>query len=485
MKKAFTLSLLLGILSLPFSLFAQQTLPGLPEGLVEEIESRIDGGHYVGLQIGYWDSTGMHFYGFGTTALKDGTVPNENTLFEIGSISKVFTGILLADRVGKGKMNLEDPVENYLPDSVTVPERDGKKILVRQLSTHTSGLPRMPTNLNITASTDPFAGYDDTLLYDFLSRHKLERDIGSEALYSNLAVGMLGHIMSLEAETPYEELIKENICQPLGLTNTTISMTEDQRARLAMPHSRGLNDHIWTFDCLAGCGAIRSTASDMLKFLAANAFPEGPLEDALWLSQEVHGEQKLGEAQIGLGWIIAGGDSTRVILHDGATGGYRAFAAVVQGQKRGVVVFTNSTTDVSDIGFSILKGEKAWRTMKPTLRALIINEIKENGLNKGIKLYKQHEKEKTPGFAYSANQLNQVAYYFLQTGEHETASKILSKNQKLYPKDINVLLALGDVAADQGELKKAEGFYRQALDKRKNHSRALQKLKDIGVKLEE
>jgi CubicO group peptidase (beta-lactamase class C family) len=422
---------------------------------------------------------------FGTTALKDGTTPNEHSLFEIGSISKVFTGILLADRVGKGKMKLENPVENYLPDSVTVPERAGKKILVRQLSTHTSGLPRMPSNINFNSSKDPFAAYDETLLYEYLSNHKLERDIGSEALYSNLAVGTLGHIMSREAGTPYEALIKENICRPLGLSNTTISMTEDQRSRLAMPHSRGLNDHIWHFDCLAGAGAIRSTASDMLQFLAANAFPEGSLEDAIKLSQQVHGEQKLGKAQVGLGWIIAERDSSTVLLHDGATGGYRAFAAVIKGPKRAVVVFTNSTTDVTDIALSILRGEKAWRTLKPSLRALIINEIKENGLNKGIKLYKQHEKEKTPGFAFSANQLNQVAYYFLQTGDHETANKILEKNQKLYPKDINVLLALGDVAADEGQLEKAESFYRQALDKRKNHARALQKLEEIGVEVGE
>lgn len=476
---AFIFFLLLAKLVTPQSLKAQFTLP---EDLVTEIESRIAGGHYVGISIGVFDSSGTYFYGFGKTDKKAGTKPDKNTLFEIGSISKVFTGILLADRVGEGRMKLDDPIEQYLPAHVKVPERAGDKIVLRQLSTHSSGLPRMPNNMNPEDPTNPFADYDSSLLYDFLSGYELPRDIGSKAEYSNLAVGLLGHIMEREAGTSYENLLIERICNPLGLSDTRITLNKAQQIRFATPYSLGLQNHSWDFDCLAACGAIRSSAADMLKFLKANADLENSLGWAMALSQRVHGEQKLGEARMGLGWLLVRGeDSTRAMLHDGATGGYRAFAAVVPSQNYGFIVLSNATANVGDLGFRLLKDDFSLQQMEPTLPAVLIQEIDEKGFRKGRKLYKKLRKEDAKAYSFTANAFNKVGEHYLEMEAYELAEKILANNKKRYPDNPHTLFLLGEAARMQGKAAEAESYYRQCLDIRKNYSKALDRLTEMGI----
>ena len=193
-----------------------------------------------------------------------------DSVFEIGSMTKVFTGVLLAEMVQRGEVELATPVADLLPPHVRFPSRNGKAITLLDLTTHFSGLPSMPTNL---AATDrgPFADYTVSHLYEFLSRYELQRDPGDTFEYSNVAVGLLGHALSLRAATTYEALVSDRILRRLGMTHTAITFTPWMKDHLVRGHNRaGKAVATWDFPSLPGMGGLRSTMNDMLTFAAAN-----------------------------------------------------------------------------------------------------------------------------------------------------------------------------------------------------------------------
>ena len=200
----------------------------LPEEIQGAIQELVDNGYAVGIVVGVLDSNDTEFYDYGTLAYNSNQTVNENTIFEIGSITKVFTTLILADMVVRGELSLDDPIEEYLPD-VKVPARNGKKITLKDLTTHTSGLPRMPDNFAPEDWSNPYVDYTVKNLYEFLSNYTLTRDIGAQFEYSNLGMGLLGHILALRSDTTFEELVKSRICDELGLEDTTISLTPSNR----------------------------------------------------------------------------------------------------------------------------------------------------------------------------------------------------------------------------------------------------------------
>src|SRR5215831_2576206 len=170
--------------------------------------------------VGILDQNGPEIIACGKLSKESTSSADGNTVFEIGSISKVFTSLLLADMVQHGEVKLEDPISKYLPASVKVPTRNGREITLVDLATHRSGLPRMPDNLDPVDGKDPYADYTEQRLYTFLSGCKLKRDIGAKYEYSNLGAGLLGHVLALRGGKEYNTLIEERICKPLGLTST-------------------------------------------------------------------------------------------------------------------------------------------------------------------------------------------------------------------------------------------------------------------------
>jgi CubicO group peptidase (beta-lactamase class C family) len=279
-----------------------------------------------------------------------------NTVFEIGSITKVFTSTLLALMAEDGTVRLDDPVQKYLPPSVHVPARSGKVITLELLAEQRSGLPRLPDNMKPADPANPYADYGVAQLYDFLSHYQLTRDPGSEFEYSNLGVGLLGHALARAAGTSYEELARRRIWEPLGMTHTAITLTPWMREHLALGHDpAGKVVENWDLPTLAGAGAIRSTATDMLKFADANVHPErGPLGRAMALAQRERATAGPGMS-IGLNWLIAHIGADTIVWHNGGTGGYRSFVGLVPSRKAGVVVLTNSGGEgADDIGMHLL-----------------------------------------------------------------------------------------------------------------------------------
>jgi CubicO group peptidase (beta-lactamase class C family) len=277
-------------------------------------------------------------------------VARPDSIFEIGSITKTFTGLILSQMMEQGKVKLGDPVrELLLPGTVAKPA--GREITLLDLATHRSGLPRMPDNFTPVDGDNPYADYHAANLYAYLAKHGVERPEKTEFLYSNLGFGLLGQALAVRASMPYPALLAEEVLSPLGMHDTAIALTPAQEARFIPGHTADHRPaHAWDLDALAGAGAIRSTAPDMLIYLEANLHPEKvkPLEAspaaktiaaALAQSHELHTDAD-GQ-KIALAWLFD--PESGNYWHNGATGGYSAYAFFNLTGDYAAVVLLNTT----------------------------------------------------------------------------------------------------------------------------------------------
>ncbi|HEX7828351.1 MAG TPA: serine hydrolase [Thermoanaerobaculia bacterium] len=323
--------------------------------LTDRIDAQKQG---VGMVVGIIDAKGRRIVSHGAFDVKNSHAVDGDTLFEIGSATKVFTSVLLADAVQRAEVQLDDPVAKYLPDGVKMPERGGKKITLLDLAQHRSALPRLPSNLVPADPTNPYADYTVAQLYEFLSTYELPRDIGSEYEYSNLGAGLLGHALARRAGLDYAALVKKRITDPLMMKSTVITIPATLKPRLAPGHDAELQPAAnWDLPTLAGAGALRSTANDLLTFLGANlGFTRSPLTPAMTSMLRPRNSAGAGMS-IAMGWHIAtAANGDEIVWHNGGTGGYRSFMGFNAKTKTGVVVLSNAATlaGPDDIGRHLL-----------------------------------------------------------------------------------------------------------------------------------
>lgn len=294
------------------------------------------------LSVGVISNGQIWTHHYGTLDGKGTPAPDNKTIYEIGSISKVFTSLLLAEAVVSGQLKLDDPIGTVMEELDEKNPKLGTKITFKQLSHHTSGLPRMPTNFKPADPTNPFADYDRKMLTDFLMTAKPAREPDAGFEYSNLAVGLLGDLLSRQSGISYEALLKKKLTGPLKMTDTSLTLSPKQVTRLAPPHNAALlPDQSWDFGSLAGCGAIRSNLDDMLLFAEASLNPSNeilkkPIELAWKEQKPPHGAQ----LAMGLGWMIAQDRSTR--WHNGQTGGYECMILINRPLKSAAVILCNT-----------------------------------------------------------------------------------------------------------------------------------------------
>lgn len=310
------------------------------------------------------DANGARFFAAGKTDSPGGEKVTADTVFEIGSVTKTFTALLLADMSLRGEVGLDDPIAKYLPPGVSAPERDGKQITLRVLAEQCSGLPRMPDNFAPANGENPYVDYDAKRMFDFLSGYKLPRGIGEKYEYSNFGFGLLGTLLARRAGTNYEGLVRARICEPLGMKDTVLTLTPELRARVAAPHDGKLKRvSMWDFDAFAGAGGIRSTARDMAKYVAANlGLTETRLKAAIDLTHEPTAVEASSTTHMGLGWHISDRGGTRIVWHNGETGGYHSFVGLNLKAKVGVVLLANSANGIEDIGYKIVDNAPVTRT---------------------------------------------------------------------------------------------------------------------------
>jgi len=265
-----------------------------------------------------------------------------DTVFAIGSVTKTFTALLLADLIERKRLATNAPVKQFLPQSVTVPARGERQITLADLATHASGLPRLPTNFDPDDPADPYADYTVEKLYAFLSAYQLPRAPGEAYEYSNLGSGLLGHALARHEKQTFEALVMERICKPLGMMDTSVNLPPDRRPRLAQGHNlQGEPVKPWRLDALAGCGALWSTANDMAAYIKANlGLTQVPLASAMLAAHRPRRTTTLGSWRIGLGWLV--NETGEVAWHDGGTFGSYSFVGFDKKRQRGLVWLSNS-----------------------------------------------------------------------------------------------------------------------------------------------
>ena len=270
------------------------------------------------------------------------------------------TSLLLADMVERGEVALEDPVAKYLPPGVKMPERNGRQITLLDLSTHRSGLPRMPANFAPRDPLNPYIDYPVERLYAFLSSHELRRDIGAEYEYSNLGSGLLALVLARRAGTDFESALRDRVFRPLGMSSTVISLTPGLKARMTTAHSSAFHlapTPLWDFTpAFFGAGALRSSANDILTFLAANlGYLQTPLSAAMVRMRTVHADG-MDNFKMGLGWQIEQVDGIGIVWKGGASYGSRTYSGFDPKSRVGVVVLSNynSGSGIDDIGRYLL-----------------------------------------------------------------------------------------------------------------------------------
>lgn len=311
-----------------------------------------------GMVVGVIDTRGRRVIAHGLMGA-GGKAVDGRTLFEIGSVTKVLTSLLLADMDRRGEVRLDDPVAKHLPPGTVVPTRNGKAITLIDLATHTSGLPRLPTNMAPRDPLNPYADYTEAQIDAFLRDYAPPRDIGGTYEYSNLGVGLLGRALAYRAGGDYEGVLRQRVLAPLGMTDTAIALTPDQAARFSDGHNAALQPtpH-WELPSLAGAGALRSTADDLLKLTAAELGQgQTPLSAAM-ADQLVPRRPATGDVLVALGWHIWPTADGEIISHGGGTMGFQSFVGFNRRTQVGVVVLSNAAgvMGVEDVGLHLLAG---------------------------------------------------------------------------------------------------------------------------------
>lgn len=345
--------------------------PGISQKVQKNVSARIKAGCFPGCVVGLVGADGQSWFCRGTFTYDAGKKVTPETIFEIGSITKAFTGILLADAVARREVSLDDPITRFLPPGVMSAASNEHPITLLHLAQHRSGLPRLPSNFNEGSDPDnPYAHYDAERLHEFLRHYAPQRKPGDRYEYSNLGAGLLGYLLGRAAEKPYAALVEERICRPLGMNDTTCRPSAGQSSRLAPGHSGPRPVANWDgFDVLAPAGALRSTGNDMLAFLAANlGLRESDRAGVLKAATEPRADAGSPGVEVALGWHVSTDKGTEIIWHNGGTGGYRAFCGFAPAKKLGVVILVNSDESADDIGFHLLESSyplrKAPRTVK-------------------------------------------------------------------------------------------------------------------------
>ena len=275
--------------------------------------------------------------------------------FEVGSITKTFTALLLADAVLRRVLALEDAVEEALP-GIRLRDREGEPLRWVDLATHRSGLPRLPSNMAPARPADPYADYGAAELLDFLRGHRIEVARNTRWTYSNLGYGLLGHALARASGLPYEALLQQRVLGPLGLRRSRLATRPQALDGLAQGHdAAGEPVPHWHFDVMAPAGGLLMPAAELGRYAqAAIAAIDSPLAEAFALTQREHAPGPQPINPIGLGWIRAPLQGRTVLNHDGGTFGFSSSLWLDPGRQRAVAVLANAMVEVKDLALHLL-----------------------------------------------------------------------------------------------------------------------------------
>jgi D-alanyl-D-alanine-carboxypeptidase/D-alanyl-D-alanine-endopeptidase len=312
----------------------------------------------VGIAVAVIENGETRFISHGTLTL-DGAKPiTEHSIFEAGSITKVFTNLALAQLVNDGKIDLDAPIVDYLPEGFVLPDAPGRAITAFDLATHSASLSGLPEDLLANGIENPYSGYGVDGLQAWLSSYQLPRPIGESFEYNNAGTTLLGLAVAHVSGADFADVINQNILAPLGMTETSLALTGMPLPEaMASGHNSAREPTPnWDFDTFAPAGALLTSSADLIKFIAAAS---GQTETELtpaFATMLARTRPVEEGTSIGLGWFITTIGQTEIVWHNGMTGGYSSFAGFDRNSGNGVVVLTNMAAQkgVNDIGMHIL-----------------------------------------------------------------------------------------------------------------------------------
>lgn len=337
--------------------------------------------------------------------------PDRDSLFEIGSISKGLTGFLLADMVRSGEVSLDDPASKYSRPGARLPSKDGREITLRDLVTHTSGLPRLPPGFSPADYRNPYADFNVDALYAALARTELN-EIGTTSQYSNFGFMWLSEMLARKAGKTYEAALMERILEPLGMRDTRLVPTSGQRKRVVIGHDL-FYEPVSQWDVqvnLAGVGGLRSSLDDMLKLAEALAGQRVTrLKDTVALAVEPM-RPAFGKNSTGYGWVTREGAENRVHWHNGATGGFRSMIAVNERTKTAAVVLVDSAVPFDDLALHLVDSSVPLR--KKRIGAAVDASVREQYTGRyetsptfAITVFVEHERLMAQGTGQRAHEI--------------------------------------------------------------------------------
>lgn len=443
--------------------FAQLSADSIKAIIKQEVANK----RSKSIVVGFIDKSGRQIYSEGVLSDENPALPDGDTVYEIGSITKVFTSLLLADMSLRNEVNLNDPISQYLPQNVKSPTRNGKEITLSNLSTHRSTFPRFPYNVDPKNLDQPYKDYSVKRLYEYVSDFKPSFDIDSRWQYSNVGYGVLGEILtSVAHKKNYETFVKDVICKPLGMKSTVITFTPEIKKRAAIGHSEyGKPVDFIELGAIEAGGGFRSTTNDMLTFAAANlGFIKSDIYPAMELTHLQQAKKDGNRGYVTLGWTLHNDEGRYILFKDGGTPGFRTFLGIDKKNGFAVVVLSNSNNGVTDIGNHIIDPtanitpyKYPWKLLD-TLRTT----IKQSGVNEGISLYKRLKISKASDLDFNENQLNYLGHELRKANKLNDAIKIFEMNVSEYPNSTLPYENLGEIYKRNNNKKKAIECFRKA-----------------------
>jgi len=319
-------------------------------------EQLIQDGWMTSLSIGLIHPGGIEYYNYGVLNKDTKMAPTKESIYEIGSVSKVFTCLLLAEKVQKEEIALDAPIQDWALQDWLLPFVDETYISAKHLCTHSSGLPRLPSNFTPSNFNNPYAEYTVDMLKGSLGTTKLAAKPGTKVEYSNLGLGLLGYALTQHTQKSYEVSLQETITGPMKMKHTTVDVVPANQNLVAQGYGmagEAVSD--WDMPTLIGMGEINSTTEDMLTFLSMQLSPpDTVLGKAIQSTQKTQMNRRDGF--LGLGWHIGLQDEAEIIWHNGGTGGSRSFVAFDPKRQIGLVVLNTGATPFADpLGVSLYK----------------------------------------------------------------------------------------------------------------------------------
>ncbi|WMN60042.1 beta-lactamase family protein [Pseudoalteromonas xiamenensis] len=344
--------------TIAFSTFASDIRTEINQAMVE----RVDFGLSTSIVIGLYDKGNIDYLAYGKTDIQDGKVPNENTVFEIGSITKVMVATLLANQVKLNQLSYSSDIFTLLPTDCRSEKLKG--ITLEMLASHYAGLPRMPTNYETPYYSLSLEGYSVEGLCEYLRNPEDLSAPNSEYAYSNLGYGLLAYILELNTGKNLNALLKQVVTEPLNMRSTVIGIQNVDSNNLAQGHHGQVRTAYFPNGLLDGAGALLSTVSDLIQFVAAHFNEKDPILASLFNETKRPRQVAWEGTQIGLGWHIKTVEpAQKIYWHNGSTGGFYSFIGFDEQAQKAVVVLANSGGDGNDdLGMAFLDGNAKIRS---------------------------------------------------------------------------------------------------------------------------